>query len=302
MEYRLRTLSGLLAFDAAARHGSLTEAAKELGRTQSAVSQQVKGFEAEIGLELFVRRPREIMLTPAGQRLADAVQSSLSGINQTIDELRRCCEPNVIQVTTYHSFAVNWLVPRLPAFGVRHPELDVRVNADDRFVDLVAGGFDLAVQGRRRGQPGPANSVLFRDERVIPVYAPCLTGGDEITANEMHKYPLIREEGRSLWREWLRNNGLNCNVVESGKAYSHTGLLVQAATVGAGIALIPIAIAAESLKAGRLKCVRGRHIDSGYRLHLVAQQGALPEKIAHFVDWFGDELRMMDEEMRAYIE
>ncbi|WP_308909079.1 LysR substrate-binding domain-containing protein [Pseudokordiimonas caeni] len=302
MEYRLRTLSGLLAFEAAARHGSLTAAAQELARTQSAVSQQVKGLEEEIGLPLFVRRPREVTLTPAGRCLADVVTASLGAINHKIDELRRRAEPNVIRLTVYHSFAVNWLIPRLPNFGVRRPELDVRIGADDRKLDLIAGGFDLAIRGVRRGQPAPQGSALMRGEVMIPVYSPALSPDTEITADDMRHYPLLREEDRSLWQEWLDLNGQPGPAVLSGKAYSHTGLLVQAAMVGAGIALVPVAIAAEALKAGRLCCVRGQHPDSGYMVHIVVAEDPVPEKVAAFVDWFQDEMQLMDEEMRAFIE
>lgn len=300
MEYRLRTLSGLLAFEAAARHGSLTAAAQELARTQSAVSQQVKGLEEEIGLPLFVRRPREIVMTPAGRELAEAVTAALAGINSTIAGLKRRNEPNVLRITVYQSFAINWLIPRLSGFSQQHPELDLRLNADDRPFDLVAEGYDLAIRGGWIDRM-PPNTVPVRVEQVMPVYTPGLTNGEDITVETLIRYPLLEIEGRNFWSEWMELNGIEGPVVSAGKAYSHSGMMVQAAMTGAGVALAPLTIAAEALRRGHLKCVKGKPFKSGYGLYMLTAECPPPAKVEWFTDWIRAEMEAMEAELCPYL-
>ncbi|MEX0299013.1 MAG: LysR family transcriptional regulator, partial [Kordiimonas sp.] len=156
MSYKLRSMSGLLAFDAAARHESLTLAAQELGRTQSAISQQVKQLEDQTGLTLFVRRPRKVILTREGHALADTVRDLIQTTEDRIWQLKNTHDENVIRITMVHSFAWKWLSPRLPRFNKMHPEYDVRFDASDTAHDLEAEGYDLGI---RYGQ-----GSLARDE------------------------------------------------------------------------------------------------------------------------------------------
>lgn len=299
MRYKLQSLSGLLAFDAAARHGSLTLAAKELGRTQSAVSQQVKGLEEQLGFALFVRRPREIELTPAGRSLAKSVKQALEGIDDKVTTLMRRHEPNVIRLSAYHSFAIQWLIPRLPRFNMAHPEIDIRVNADDHKVDVMAEGYDLAIRGGWLGKL-PAGVKPMRVERYMPVYAPELAPGRDITATELKDFPLVGYEDRSYWNDWLDHNGVAIKDPDFGKTYSHSGLLVQACVVGVGIGLAPLATAAQALLDGRLKCVRGKPSSNGFCFYNVtAEQPS--ENVTLFVDWLQEEMNQMEEDLQQFL-
>ncbi|SDE68053.1 MULTISPECIES: LysR substrate-binding domain-containing protein [Kordiimonas] len=300
MRYKLQSLSGLLAFDAAARHGSLTLAAKELGRTQSAVSQQVKGLEEQLGFALFVRKPREIELTSAGRSLAKAVKQALEGIDDKVTTLMRRHEPNVIRLSAYHSFAIQWLIPRLPRFSMAHPEIDIRLNADDHQVDVVAEGYDLAIRGGWLGKL-PAGVTPMRVEKYMPVYAPCLADGREITVNELADYPLIGYEDRSYWNGWLEHNGVELEDPDFGKTYSHSGLLVQAAVVGAGIGMAPLATAAQALIDGRLRCVPGKPSSNGFCFHAVTAGDPVSENVALFIDWLQEEMDQMEVDLQQYI-
>ncbi len=301
MRYKLQSLSGILAFDAAARHGSLTLAAKELGRTQSAVSQQVKGLEEQLGFALFVRKPREIELTSAGRALAKAVKQALEGIDEKVTTLMRRHEPNVIRLSAYHSFAIQWLIPRLPRFSMAHPEIDIRLNADDHQVDVAAEGYDLAIRGGWLGKL-PSGVKPMRVEKYMPVYAPSLADGREITVDDLTDFPLIGYEDRSYWNDWLEHNDVELRDPDYGKTYSHSGLLVQAAIVGAGIGMAPLATAAQALIDGRLRCVRGKPSSNGFCFHAVTAGEPVSENVALFVQWLEDEMAQMEVDLQNYME
>lgn len=301
MRYKLQSLSGLLAFDATARHGSLTLAAKELGRTQSAVSQQVKGLEEQLGFSLFIRRPREVELTPAGRALAKSVKNALEGVDTTVTTLTRRNEPNVIRLSAYHSFAIQWLIPCLPRFNMVHPEIDIRVNADDHQVDVAAEGYDLAIRGGWLGKLPPGVKPL-RVETYMPVYAPSLSGGELITRDNLADYPLVGYEDRSYWNDWLDHNNIQLHEPDFSKTYSHSGLLVQAAIVGAGVGLAPLATAAQALRDGRLRCVGGRPSSNGYCFYTVASEEPPPEKVAVFIDWLHEEMEQMEVDLKLFLD
>lgn len=284
--FRLRSLSGLMAFDAAARHNSLTLAAKELGRTQSAVSQQVKGLEAELGLALFVRRPREIELTPEGRALAATLHSALKDIETTIAGLQMQDDPNILRLTTYQSFAIHWLIPRLPRFNLAHPEIDVRINADDQRHDLRAQGFDLAV----RVGTAPDGVDILGLETFAPVYAPALAGGSGVCCETITNYRLLAHQHGHLWDEWFESNNLNVPEIDIATDFSHSGLLVQAAAAGGGIALAPSLIAAESVTSGRLVFVPGKPLATGCDYYIQTANQQPPEKVRKFINWMHQEV------------
>ncbi|UTW60158.1 LysR family transcriptional regulator [Kordiimonas sp. SCSIO 12603] len=295
MVFKLRSLSGLMAFDAAARHGSLTLAAKELGRTQSAVSQQVKLLEEETGLKLFVRKPREVALTPEGRALADSVREAFEGIEETINQQSKRDEPNVLRLTTYQSFAINWLIPRLSKFNARHPEIDVILNVDDRPQDIRAEGYDIAVR------VGRYSNVLLK-EMFAPIYAPSLSEGKDITKEIAHSFSLLEHQTKDAWASWFDLNGVDITKVKIAGRYSHSGLLIQAAAAGAGIALVPYAIASNAIFAGQFKCVRGKPLDTPYGYYIVHAQEDKPEKARLFESWLMEEFAEMERQMAPYIQ
>lgn len=300
MRYKLQSLSGLLAFDAAARHGSLTLAAQELGRTQSAVSQQVKGLEEQLGFALFIRRPREIELTAAGKAFAKSVKQALEQIDSTVTTLTRRNEPNVLRVSSYHSFAIQWLIPRLPSFSMRHPEIDIRVNGDDHMVDVSSEGYDIALRGGWVGKLPPGVTPM-RVEQFLPVYAPRICPERYVGIDELERFPLIGYENYSYWQDWLELNDIRLDDPDLGKTYSHSGLVVQAAIVGAGVALAPLTTAAQALADGRLRCIPGKPLDTGYCFYPVVAEDPPREQLQLFLDWIEEEMAFMETILAQYL-
>lgn len=306
MAYKLRSLSGLLAFDAAARHGSLTVAAKELGRTQSAVSQQVKQLEEQTGLSLFVRRPRQVVLTRDGQALAAAVRESIHTIEDRIWQLKNTYDENVIRITMVHSFAWRWLSPRLPRFNKLFPEYDVRFDADDTVLDLEAEGYDIGIrygQGTlERDRAEGYEASLLWDEEYVVVYSPELSPTGEIKMEDLHQYQLLHWSDFNMWDTWLARNGVSIDNPKYGKTYSHAALMVQGAVAGAGVALAPVAVSHDSIMEGDLMVLRGAPIENTFRIRaLVPHCDEMPKKTRAFKEWLEEEFAQMRKEAEGYL-
>ena len=146
MAHRLPPKNTLRAFEAAGRLLSFTRAAEELHVTQAAISHQIKNLEMSIGVRLFRRLNRALLMTEAGQRYLPAVRDALDALGDATNGLTRTDESGVLAVSTLPSFAATWLVPRLTKFLTVHPEIDIRISASDEIVDLVRDDFDMGIR------------------------------------------------------------------------------------------------------------------------------------------------------------
>jgi hypothetical protein len=176
MQRQLRELPPLdllRGFEAAARHLSFTKAAAELFLTQPAVSRQVHALEETIGVVLFQRRHRALLLTDAGQVLHRKVTTMMQELRETVRELRGSAELRTLTVTTTVTFASLWLVPRLPMFHALNPTTDVRISANNQLLDLVRERIDVAIRNCACDAAPPDGVRLFGEE-VIPVCSPRL--------------------------------------------------------------------------------------------------------------------------------
>jgi len=151
---RLPPLDLLLAFEAAARHLSFTRAAAERFVTQSAVSRQIRALEDDLGVALFARQHRALVLTPAGEKLLLACQNMLAQMRRTMAGIRAPAAREVLAITSTPSFASLWLIPRLRAFTQAHPAVDVRIDASYDIRDLRNDGFDIAVRYQQASAGG----------------------------------------------------------------------------------------------------------------------------------------------------
>src|SRR5918993_659633 len=142
---KLPPMSAVRVFEAAARHQSFTRAAEELGMTQAAVSYQIKSLEDRVGAALFVRMPRNVSLTPAGQRLAPAVTEAFEMLRSAFASTARTVD-NVLSLSVLPTIASHWLVPRLGRFQIAHPQFAVQLDASHEIVEFSQGEFDLAIR------------------------------------------------------------------------------------------------------------------------------------------------------------
>src|SRR6201986_1470196 len=139
-------LSALRAFEAAARHLSLTRAAAELHVTPGALSHQIRGLEELLGVKLFERKVRAIALTAAGRQLYPGLQTGFGHIREAVEGLRVGAQPNVLVVSTSPGLTSKWLAPRLYRFAAAHPDIEVRISSSINNANFATDGIDMALR------------------------------------------------------------------------------------------------------------------------------------------------------------
>lgn len=294
----LRNLSGMIDFDCAARWGSFKLAAQELHKTPAAISQQIRQLEENLGFALFVRHPRHVTLTEKGQELAIAVAKMLGELRAKIGALQAGSEESVLRISTTHSFAIKWLVPRMHRFTKLYPELDIRLDSNDAQVDLEDDATDVAVRYGPVTDGDPA--LLFR-ERLIAVYSPDLLapGQSELTLADLPNFPLLYEKSPEAWLQLLNENRALKGKYDFSRGYSHWGVLAQAAVAGQGIALVAYGIACQDILKGSLRQIscRSAPFASGYRFMVNPHKESMP-KVQRFRAWLVAEM----DDMRRQLE
>jgi DNA-binding transcriptional LysR family regulator len=239
----LPPLDLLVGFEAAARHLSFTKAGEELYLTQSAVSRQIKDLEDHLGVALFQRRHRALALTPEGQQFYAAAAQVLVTMRAATDQLRRRTGRQAIALTTTHSFAALWLIPRLAGFTRAHPDADVRITADTRVQDLERDGLDIAIRHGPPSLAGP-NAVRLFGERVFPVCSPKLLKKKPLREPaDLRRHVLLQyddPDGRHPWlhwKTWLEVAGIADLRPAGSLSFSGYEQIIPAALAGHGVAL-----------------------------------------------------------------
>lgn len=282
----LPSLNGLRAFEAAARHLSFTRAAEELHVTQAAISHQIARLEAQLGIRLFRRRNRALVLTEEAQAYLPAVRTAFEGLRAATRTLRRQ-ESGTLTVTAMTSFAALWLVPRLGSFQARHPEIEIRLSTSFQQIDLRRDDVDVAVRMGDGKWPGHRVDWLLREE-VFPVCSPALLerGPPLKTPADLAQHTLLHctvwPDG---WTNWLAAAGQPGLQGARNPSYDLLLSAYQAAMQGAGVAMGLRTHIEADLAAGRL--VRPFTIslpEKGY--HVVApEETAEQPKIRAFRAW-----------------
>lgn len=299
----LPPLDLLRGFEAAARHMSFTKAAAELFLTQSAVSRQVQALEEALGVPLFQRRHRALLLTDEGQMLQQAVTRLLNGLRDSVAAIVRA-PGGMITVTTMVTFASLWLVPRLAKFRKVHPEIDVRIAANNDVLDLERDRIDVAIRYTAPDKAPGGATQLFGEE-VVPVCAPALLKDKARPLREFadlkHHVLLHDDPGGDprwpplpylQWDVWLQAMGLPELQPAGSLHFSHYDQLIQAAASGEGVALGRLPLLSRQIREGRLVAPfekargRGRGTVStrGYFMLATAGAAARPE-VKHFMEW-----------------
>jgi LysR family glycine cleavage system transcriptional activator len=287
MSDHLPPLSAIRVFEAAARHLSFTRAAAELGMTQAAVSYQIKLLEERVGGPLFLRRPREVVLTEAGQQLAPRLRDAFDILRDAFAELADQAE-GTLTINTMHTFAANWLAPRLGSFSLAHPNIAVRLETTTRVIDFAREEVDVVVRAGKGQWPGLVATKLL-DVRFTPMISPKLAAevGGINEPKDVLKVPLLdpRDE---WWIIWFRAHGLPLDELEkqTSPSFMMQTLDAEAAMAGMGITLLMPEYFQRELAEGRLVMPFDRLIDedNGYWLAYPESRRNVP-KIRHFRDW-----------------
>jgi len=295
----LASLDLLKGFEAVARHLSFTKAAAELFVTQSAVSRQIRQLEEHLGVRLFERRTRAIVLTDAGYRYYTELTPLLKQMEALTQRVAATGAEIRVRVTTTLTFASLWLVPRLAAFQDKHPDVHVHVVSDNTARDLVRDGFDLAIRYCAKADAGPGAAELF-GERLMPVCSPKLLSGRSLKRlEELNEHVLIHFhelEGRAPWLSWdyFFSEAKAINVRGKGAAYfSHYDQAIRAARAAQGIALGRLPVIDMLLGDGELVAPFNRASaitlpDRSYWLIVPPGREAKPE-LEFFISWLREQ-------------
>lgn len=257
--YDLPPLDLIEGFEAAARNLSFTKAATELNLTQSAVSRQIKSLEEWLGVALFERRPRALVLTRPGETLYKAVPDILRAVEDVSHRIRQDKLIRTLTVTTTASFASLWLIPRLPGFTRDHPEVDVRISASANLIDLERSNIEIAI--RYTGEKPTGGGIKLFEEEVFPVCAPQLLEDRDkplSTPSDLRHHVLLHYDDPANriswldWPTWLESVGLTDFKVAGSVRFNQYDQVVVAVSSGQGVALGRYPLLKSMLQSGTL--------------------------------------------------
>lgn len=299
MELRLPPLGAVRAFESAARHGGFRRAGEELNVSAGAIAHQVKQLENWLGVTLFQRLPRGVMLTPAGEQYAQELRPLLEGLAAASEAARIRGDERVVTVTSVPSLVMRWLLPRLGRLRSEHPDIDMRVLASLHPADFAREGVDVAIRLGTGPYPGLLADVLM-EEWFSAVCSPAFLAGapDLHTPADLLRYPLLHDEPEPRipdevsWAAWLRHFGVRYRGSKR-PSFSHTYLTLEAAANGQGVAIAAEPFILEDLRNGRLVRLFPERVRGPYRFHLLRPPAAEARPaVAAFCAWIRREARL----------
>lgn len=303
---RLPPLNALRAFEAAARHLSFVQAAKELHVTPAAISHQVKGLEKDLAVKLFRRQASGLALTSAGRVCLPKLSEGFDRLAEAIERIRASNAPGTLSVSCAPTFASKWLAPRLHRFVAAFPQLDVQINASTRLIDATKdeGGYGEAYPGAPTEDAdiairfGSGRYPEFRVDKLLavsvtPMCSPRLLAGEQPLREpaDLRHHVLIQDniqsdDGRPLWQVWLEAAGVEGLDIARGLRFNHAVLALEAAADGLGVALAMPQIAALDLASGRLVAPFALRLPIASAYYLVCAGDRCDRSdVAAFRDW-----------------
>ena len=313
MGRRLPSLSALRAFEAAGRHLSFSRAATELFVTQSAISRQIRSLEDYLGTLMFRRFNRRLELTEAGATYLATMKDCFDRLEDATVRIRSKPSREQLNISVLPTFAIRWLVPRLPAFTEAHPDIDVRMAMSSEPVDFNRDEVDVAIRVGRAdratdvsGTPDSATRVrldrLFPDV-LVPVCSathqresPPLRSPKDLTDHVL----LHTTTRRNAWEEWSEAMGVAKVTSVRELWFGHFFMTHQAACEGRGIAVLPLVFVADDLASGRLVEAIERPIASGEWYYMLCRENqARGRNLALFREWIDEESRSAKSEADA---
>jgi LysR family transcriptional regulator, glycine cleavage system transcriptional activator len=288
---RLPSLESLRVFEVACRHGSYSEAARELHVTHSAVSQRIRQLEEELGLRLFERQGNRMVPTSSGLGLQAGVKNAFSELSASLDSVKTHRTDAEITVSLLPVMAARWLVPRLPRFKARFPRINLHVKAAQSLANFKSDGVDIAIRFGIGDWKG-LRAIKLLDEEFFPVCSPSLNGGRlPKDPASMLSGPLLIDRNLS-WRAWFRSAGLKLDRDVAGTSFTDTNALIEAAVTGQGIALGRMSFTRSDILAGKLVRLSEHSLRVSYchyAVYPIASESN-PALVA-FRDWLIEEAR-----------
>ncbi|HBK4800520.1 TPA: transcriptional regulator GcvA [Klebsiella michiganensis] len=284
---KMPPLHALMCFESAARLMSMKAAADELCVTFSAVSQQIAKLESMTNSRLFIRSPRRLELTTEGRIYLRAIRPAFNQIAEATQRLMNEGKANKVTVSCTSGFAIQWLLPRLPAFEKANAGVEVQISTTNRQVDLLSEGIDFAIRHGAGDYPGLESECLIND-KLLPVCSPRLIASeDELSSpGDMAEYTLLHDEHRLDWALWFRALGISDLKTDTGPVFIDSNGVIEAAIAGKGIALVRSSLICEELKSGLLINPLKIPVDTPIAYYLVYDESAVLQKLCRrFRDW-----------------
>jgi LysR family glycine cleavage system transcriptional activator len=299
MPRRIYPLNALRAFEASARNLSFVKAAEELSVTPAAVSHQVKKLEEYLGLPLFRRMSRGLLLTESGQLLLSELSEVFLSLDKAMERVIDSDSRGTITLSVAPTFAVMWLIPRLPKFYALHPDIDVRISTSLGLVDFQRDNFDAAIR-LGSGQWFGLEAIKLFDESVTPMCSPRLLEGPDAlkSPDDLSKYVLLHNHSMDYdvdaptWETWLKAAGASGVDASRGTHFSLPDHGLQASIDGAGVVLGWRSLSAKDIAAGRVVEPFDLTLPLGSSFYLAYPEAhSLRPNIAVLRDWLVQEVR-----------
>ena len=299
---RLPSLDLVRGFVAVGRRMSMTLAARDLFVTQSAVSRQIIALEAALGARLINRGYRSISFTAEGERFFRIADRALHELQDAVNALAAGSERAPVTITASIGVSGLWLMPRLGGFHERHPDIDVRVAANNKVLDLRAQAADLAIRYCAAANAPPGSLRLF-GEAVAPVAHPSL-GVSRLDEDAVANHVLIEYDDANIpWLQWadrLHSMGLSHVKPKGVLRYNQYDQAIQAALEGQGVALGRIALIEPLLSEGRLVAAGGMDPEGarGYAYWLIQAEAAPRDDVQTVINWIKAEARSVESRLK----
>jgi len=299
MNRRNYPLNALRAFESAARHLSFVAAAEELSVTPTAISHQIKKLEEYLGVSLFRRRTRGLVLVEAGQLLAKELHSVFLDLDQAMEHVMEADRGGSLALSVAPTFAAMWLIPRLQNFYSLHPDIDVRISTSLGLVDFQRDDFDAAIR-LGHGQWSGLEAIKLFDESVIPMCSPRLLEGQNAIRKPadlkkhvlLHNHSMDFDPNAPTWQTWLEETGTRGVDVSRGMHFSLPDHGLQAAIDGAGVVLGWRFLSAKDVEAGRVVELFDAAIPLGSTFYLVYPEAqSRRPNIAALRNWILEEVK-----------
>ncbi|WAC61149.1 LysR substrate-binding domain-containing protein [Brevundimonas sp. SL130] len=277
-------LNALRTFEAFARHGSMTRAAAELCVTHGAVSRQIAALQASLGVVLVAGPRHALVLTEAGVQLAERLTPAFGAIADAVQATRHGAARE-IEISCLGTFALKWLIPRLPDFLAAHPEVRVRLSESYSPVDYRRDRFDGAIRIIEPDEVYPrAQATRFLSQHQGPVGAPALMSGLPTLAAVAAAPRLRSATFRRAWPTWAALAGLDLPPAKVEREFAHNHSMVEAAVSGMGVAIAPWAFVAPDVTAGRLAAPFG-FVERPSWFAFLRPEGRQDPAVDAFRDW-----------------
>lgn len=284
----LPPIADLLAFEAAARHASISRAAQELHLTQSAVSRQIRQLEQQLGMALFHRVRQRIVLTDAGRVYAADMRAALQQLSAGTQKAMALSHAGgLLNLAVLPTLGTRWLIPRLQRFAARRPDVTVNLAARTEPFEFAGTPFDAAIHFGAPTWPGAVCEFLMREE-VVPVASPSFRAQHGMdTPQGLTRVVLLQQSTRQTqWAEWFERVGIATTVALRGPRLEHFAMIAQAAVYGQGAALLPRFLIAQELSSGSLVELFAQALVSPDAYYLVYPEArAQTPLVQAFRDW-----------------